>query len=86
MAVHETRVKRNSAALFAEVTPEAKAVVDEIYETLGGKQWGKKWLVMQAVLEHVRDELGDDGLPTWWPTENAQQPSLDLEGSMLKTA
>ncbi|TFH68127.1 hypothetical protein [Cellulomonas sp. HD19AZ1] len=82
MAAKGSRPTRpNTAALFLEVTPDAKAVVEDIYAAAGGKEWGPKWLVMQHILENARADLGSDGLPTWWKREDTsfEQPTLDVD-------
>lgn len=74
MATTGARVKRQAVGLYAEVAPDAKAVVDQIHERVGGP----KWAVVETLLKHVETELDDNGLPTWWPKQPTQQEALDI--------
>ncbi len=58
--------------LYAQIAPDAKAVVDRAAEAAKVP----KAEVLEEILRHV--QLEDDGLPTWWPRDEAPgQLALD---------
>ena len=53
----------NAAPVYVEVDPAIKVTFEDIVASTGVS----KWALFEALIEHTKTELDDNGRPVWWP-------------------
>ncbi|WP_460467432.1 hypothetical protein [Calidifontibacter terrae] len=72
MTARSKRRGVETVPLYADITPEAKSVIDAI----AGATGARKNFVIEQIMAHI--DVDDAGVPTWWPVQ--QQEQLPMTG------